>query len=225
MHYINHLKTLKTGFQFMLFVSLGLMINASAVAFDELNEAQTWVYDTAHLSNTTEGQVIEYQYKNRMATEKPIEDLVSLSIAKTHDEGKRDVSVEFLTDERRLPLPEFKAFRGNPVIIATLEHIAQNLAEQSGGGVLYFRNRIRDALATDVAISEEKSTINSAKVDTTTLRFKPFTDDPRVGQQPEYSNAEFTIVFSDAIPGGVVSVGVESTSENDFFYSQIIDIR
>ncbi|MBX2885467.1 MAG: hypothetical protein KTR32_36270 [Granulosicoccus sp.] len=208
-----------------LLLTLGMTFGAPSLAFNELNEAQTWIYDTAHLANTTEGQVIEYRYENQIKGQETIEDSVSLSVAKTYDEGKRDVSLEFLSDARRLPFPDFTAFRGNPVIIATLEHIAQNLAEQSGGGVLSFRNRIRDGLVKEVAISQENSQLNDASIDTTVLRFRPFIDDPRVGRQPEYSNAEFSIAFSEAVPGGVVSVAVESTTDKDFFYRQTVSIK
>jgi len=223
--HLNHTNsTLAQRFIKSLLVSM-LCVPVLALAFSELNEAQTWVYDTPHLANTTAGQNISYRYESRLGGQDPISDSVNLSITKDYADGRRDVSIEFLSAERRLPFPDFEAFKGNPVVIATLEHIAQNLSVQSGGGVVYFRNRIRDGLAGVVEISPGSSKHDNTDIATTTLTFKPFQDDPRVGQQPEYSNATFSVTFSEAVPGNLVAVSVESSAAGEFFFSQGIRIE
>lgn len=202
-----------------------LATSLQARAFTELNEAQTWVYDTPHLANTTAGQTIHYRYQQRLAEQEPVSDSVRLAINAAGTEGRRDVSVDFLTDERHLPLPDFQDFSGNPVIIATLEHIAQNLSAQSGGGTLYFRNRIRDGLAGAVDIETGSETLDGDTIAVTTLSFAPFTDDPRVGQQPAYRDALFSLTFSEAVPGKLVAVSVESAADEQFYFSYGIRIE
>ena len=97
-----------------------LLVPISAVAFDELNEPQTLIYDTDHLTKTVEGSAIKYNYKLQREGEESLTDEVTLVIAKERDENRRDVSVNFLSGDHKLHLPDFDNYRGNPVIIGCL---------------------------------------------------------------------------------------------------------
>ena len=189
-----------------------------AQAFENMTPAQNLIYDTAHLSNTVAGQQINYRYHSRIAEDGVIDDRVFLSIEKSHDNERRDVELNFLSAERHLPFPEFTAFRGNPVIIAMLEHIAQSFAQETGGGVLYFRNRIRDALASESTRVEQVTVAyNDETVEASRVLFSPFTSDVYLAEKPEYTSAAFSITLSGNVPGGVVRVAVLSR-QNDVFY-------
>lgn len=189
-----------------------------AQAFEGLTPAQNLVYGTAHLSNTVAGQQINYRYQSRTAADGVIDDRAVLSIEKSHDNEKRDVALNFLSEERHLALPDFTAFRGNPVIIAMLEHIAQSFGRETGGGVLYFRNRIRDALAEE-SIRAEPVTVayHDEAVEALRIVFSPFIGDVYLAEKPEYTSAAFSITLSDSVPGGVFRVAVLSR-QNDVFY-------
>lgn len=179
--------------------------------FEKLTAAQALVYDTPHLQNTRDGQTLTYQYNAVLADQDSVTDRALLSVANAGDDGKRDVTVDFLTDERRLVLPEFAGYRGNPIIIAMLEHIAQTLGDETGGGVLYFRNRIRDGLAAEsVSIAESEIEVGATKVAATQVNFSPFENDPYLMEMPRYSQSNFTISLSEDVPGGVVGIRVIS---------------
>lgn len=190
-----------------------LLVLASRCAwsFDALNDAQSLVYATPHLANTTADQMITYRYASAVAGNNAVSDTVALRVLKTYDDNRRDVSVDFLTGEHAMPLPNFDGYQGNPVIIAMLEHNAQAIGQRTGGGALYFRNRIRDALA-------DKSTqVKTASLDhqgstlaTKSIKFKPYTDDGRLEDHPDIVHLEYTLVFSEAVPGGLVSIHIES---------------
>ena len=210
----------------VLFFICALLMVAPAKAFEKLTAAQSLVYDRAHLSNTTAGQQIVYGYRGQVTPDEVIEDQVVLKVSKEHADNRRDVALEFLSAERRMFLPDFTAYRGNPVIIAMLEHIAQNLGRATGGGVLYFRNRIRDALAThEVGIEAVDSEYNGQTVDATRITFMPFVGDSYLAQQPEYTAANFSILLSDFVPGGVVGVAARSgqNGESQFVYEIVIN--
>ncbi len=198
---------------------------AKVQAFDDLTAAQNLVYDTPHLSNTVAGQRIEYRYHGRAADGEEIEDSASLSITAAYENDKRDVSLNFLTAERHLPLPDFTSFRGNPVIIAMLEHIAQAFGRETGGGVLYFRNRIRDGMAGNNArIEQVDAEYHAARVKATRLSFQPFAGDPYLAQRPAYTGAVFSITLSEAVPGGVIGVGVSSGDDTAQRFTREISI-
>jgi len=187
-------------------------------AFEELNEAQSLIYDRGHLANTTEGQTLTYSYVSKDDMGDAIDDKASLLVVASHDDGRRDVDLDFLSGDRHLNLPPFKQFRGNPIIIAMLEHIAQNMSELSGGGALYFRNRIRDALASDkVELDRAPVSVAGEEYEGTTLVFYPFAGDEHLADNELMKASEFSIALSDDVPGGVISVKVTSRIDDAVF--------
>ena len=202
-------------------VLLLLQIPLAAYSFDQLTEPQLLVYETSHLKETREGSAISYTYLvEKLDTNESIEDKVSLSILKEHEDDRRDVSLEFLSGEFNLPLPDFQKYRGNPVIIGMLEHIAQMLGRETGGGTLYFRNRIRDRLA-DEKIEIVKSELEvsgdsdgnsggNGKQVQTSFSFSPLANDPFVAENIALTESVITLTFSEDVPGNVVSINFVS---------------
>lgn len=200
-------------------MALACLLSAnSAMAFEQLSDAQKLIYDTAHLANTTAGQQVSYRYDALDDASDAVQDEATLSIDKVQEESRRDVQLNFLSDERHMALPPFSGYRGNPVIIVMLEHIAQGLATDTGGGTLYFRNRIRDALA-DASLSIQNGTAvyHDQTVDTRSLSFSPFVDDTYLDDTSLYRNTEFSIRFSDQVPAGVLDIHVLAKSDDQQF--------
>ena len=193
----------------------------SALAFEQLTEAQSWIYDRAHLANTERGQVLNYHLAGKGAGENStqlIDDHASVSVKATHPDGSRDVEVDFLSEDRHIPLPPFAGYRGNPIIIAMLEHIAQSMSARSGGGALYFRNRIRDALASEeLELTENSTRYNNADISTTLVTIHPFAKDQHLAADDVLREASIDIELSDDIPGGVVSVAVNARKNEEIF--------
>jgi len=190
----------------------------SGHAFDQLTEAQGWIYDRSHLSNTRTGQIVEYDYSSSNEINNSVEDVATLSITAEKPENRRDITVNFLTEDRHISLPDFTAYRGNPIVIAMLERVAQDLGQKTGGGVLYFRNRIRDSLASaDVKLDNESLNFNNEPIEATTLTFFPFSNDAYLGSEPLLREARFTMSFSDDVPGSVVSIQILAESDDERF--------
>lgn len=204
---------------FLLCTWLCLMTVGSASAFDELNEAQNLIYDTGHLANTEKDQIVSYRYRGDDSGSDAFTDSVTLTVLQSGEEGRRDVELQFLTGERQMALPPFTGYRGNPVIIAMLEHIAQKMGEETGGGVLYFRNRIRDSLAArDVQVKSGSSTYKGVDIPTRSITFSPFTDDSYLLEYPVFRHSLFTIEFSDKVPAGVIEIDVTAQDEDVRFH-------
>ncbi len=192
----------------VLFAAVG---TTCAHAFDDLSDAQNLIYDLPHLANVDAGRVIRYSYESRGVDQDSITDMTTLLVKKVHQDERRDVTIEFLSGERHMFLPPFDAYRGNPVIIAMLEHVAKSMGNATGGGTLYFRNRFRDGLASDaVNIKHKKDRYQDQDIKTTELSFTPLANDTYLANRPEYTSARFTITLSDDVPGGVLGIRVES---------------
>ena len=200
-----------------LFAAAAVLLPLQLFAFEDLNEAQALIYDTSHLQNTSASQTVDYDYiYTDSKTGETINDRVRLSVRKEQDADRRDVSIDFLSEDRRMPLPNFDGYRANPVIIAMLEHLAQTMGRDTGGGVLYFRNRIRDGLA-----GEDIEIIDSAAVpekDSPAFKefvIRPFTGDPYLAERPEYTEAQISLRFSESVPGQVLSIKLISGPEGE----------
>jgi len=185
------------------------LLTPAANAFDGLNAAQKLVF-------------IDYRYTSEHQTGERVEDDVKLTILAAVDNERRDLSVEFLSDDRQMSLPTFEGYRGNPVIIAMLEHIAQTLSAETGGGALYFRNRIRDAMASEQAelLDIELAIDGQEPLVAQQLSFKPFANDAYLGAREQFAAATVSIVVSDGVPAGIVSIGVESADDNNLFFKR-----
>ena len=208
-------------------ITLGCLIVATnASAFDELNEVQALLWDKPHLSNTQKGQTISYHYRSEVADAEPVDDTVTVSITAQVDEERRDVEIDFLTEERHLAMPDFPGYRGNPVLMAMLEHVVQEIGKETGGGALYFRNRIRHVLASDKVNVENKAlSVNDKNIDTTVLSFKPFEKDENLAADSIYQHAVFSITLSDTVPGGIVGIGVNARADGQPDFSRQITIQ
>lgn len=194
----------------VLFVAC-LTLSQHVSAFEDLNEPQTLIYDTSHLARTEAGTSISYLYMSKdTEAGETLEDKVVLSIHKERDEARRDISVDFLTGEWKIALPDFDNYRGNPVVIGMLEHLAQSLGRDTGGGVLYFRNRIRDQLANDdVKVIRSSSTLESAggdEINKVEFTISPLSNDPYVAERRDLTESVITLAFSEDVPGSLLSI-------------------
>lgn len=194
-----------------------VLCSSSLFAFESLNDAQTLIYDTAHLQNTSATQTVNYEYIHTdTESGETITDKVRLSVLKEREADRRDVSIDFLSEERRMPLPNFDDYRANPVIIAMLEHLAQTMGRDTGGGVLYFRNRIRDGLAgEDIKIISAAAAPESDLPAYKEFVIKPFVKDPYLAERPEYTEAQISLRFSEAVPGQLLSIKLVSGPEKE----------
>ena len=194
-------------------------------AFEQLTAAQALIYETGHLANTLEGDVIEYHYEAADTDVEDTTDVAFLTITKSFPDGRRDVELNFLTDSRHLPLPAFPGYRGNPVIIAMFEHAAQTMSAATGGGTLYFRNRIRDALADQsVTVEAGKAQYADQEIETSSISFSPFTNDSYLEPSSVFRNSLFTVQFSDKVPAGVVDITVTAHSGEQQF-SRVLSLE
>lgn len=198
----------------------------TASAFEELTEAQKLVYERPHLANTSDGQTITYQYTATEAGKQVVEDVATLSINGVGEKELRDVEIDFLTAERRLVLPPFNGWRGNPIIIAMLEHTAQSIGQATGGGALYFRNRIRDTMAGKAtSIETDQREWKGQDIEVTTLTFSPFVGDEFIEANPEFLDTEFVIILSEDVPGGLLELQLGANHSPELAFSKRIVIK
>jgi hypothetical protein len=87
-----------------------------------------------------------------------------------------------------------------------LERDVQEMERLTQGKALYFRNRIRNALAGSASLKPTSFDFNGKTVKGTEIRIEPFADDPLNERYPRFAKRAYVFVLSDEIPGGIYKI-------------------
>ncbi|MDH3693898.1 MAG: hypothetical protein OER96_04940 [Gammaproteobacteria bacterium] len=187
-------------------------VNALAQSSMELNEAQTLIYNTNHLEGLEKGTKLHYQYIKSSNVDDGFTETVTLSVAQEREDHRKDLNLTFLSGDKEIVFDPFSGFRTNPVIMAVLERDVREMSRMTGGGMLYFRNRVREEMARDPEIKTVEIEHNGKKIDTTQIQFKPFVNDPMVDRFKDFKQKTYSIFLTNEVPGSVVRVNVLTPS-------------
>jgi hypothetical protein len=199
------------GFTAILFIAL-LAIAAlfgwppSGRAADEhpLSPAQIALFESDHLAAIKHPATLDYAFRHD-GTE-PYEDRVAIVLGKVHDDGSKDVSVEFLTGEHQMEFSPVTRFHGNPLIMYFLEWDVRRMHETTGGSNLYFRNRIRESFVDQAEIDHTSITLDGRPQPATAITLRPYRHDPGIDRYAAFRDKSYHFVLSDAVPGKVYEI-------------------
>jgi len=187
------------------FIACPLVVMAAEES-PTLNQAQVLIFMGNHLHNVSAGQTITYSFTSRAKDQKEIKDNVRMKVTGIAEDGGRDLEFEFLSDERRLPFPSARGYKGNPITIQFLERDVRDMALAAGGSSSYFRNRVRNAFV-NPQIRDIQVPYQDASVSATEVIVTPFAQDPRAGEElTEIHNKNYRFIFSADIPGGLYMI-------------------
>jgi hypothetical protein len=149
---------------------------------------------------------LEYAFQHRGGKSGDFSDKVTEEIRTIHEDGKKDVWIDFLGGDRRVEFPPVMDFAGNPLLMYVLEYDVREMHEATGGTQLYFRNRVRnaflDAEMHPVAFERDGRTEQG-----TEIVIAPFRNDPNIARFPAFAEKTYHFVLSPAVPGGIYRIG------------------
>jgi len=186
----------------------GAASNAAAADPNEYSEAERQLFVRPHLAAVTPPSRLHYRYERTGTLEPEVSDHATLTLGE--DAGARTAAVEFLSDERKLELPEVAYVDGNPIILHFLEREVRELKRLTGGAVGFYRNRIRKALAGDAKVRETEVSYNGRTVKATEIRIDPYVDDPARSRFEKFADRYYVMVLSAEVPGEVYQLKAES---------------
>ncbi len=187
----------------------------------ELNKAQKLIYTTPHFLSVSVGSTITYQLESNVeGVESP--DSVDVKILKSYDQNKNDIQIRFLSGENQIPFPEFIGYKGNPVIIGFLERDVRLMKTLTGGSDLFFRNRIRHALADEPIVELIDIEYSGMKHDAYQITVMPYVNAPLRERFSHFVEKVYRITLSDSVPGYVVWLSTEVDSDS---YSSMETLR
>jgi hypothetical protein len=172
-----------------------------------LSPAQIALFETPHLASLRPPVRLDYDFRREEPGKEPVADTIRLEVrASAGQDGKRDVSPEFLTGPRALRYPPALGFGGNPLLVFALDRDARELSAATGGTPTWFRNRFRQALATDAELRPTEIEFDGRRLPATVIALTPYTGEPRARR---YQERRYAFTLAEALPGWFHAIRAE----------------
>jgi hypothetical protein len=142
------------------------------------------------------------------------EDRVTLKLTVRVDRTCCTANADFLSDTRRLALPEVESAEGNPVLLYFLERDIREMSRLTKGQQNYFRKRIRMAIYQAAEMRELTLPYGGKNVAARQFTVTPYVDDPLRERFAKLVGKRYTFTLSDAVPGGVYAVTTQVDAES-----------
>lgn len=187
--------------------ALALGVIEAAAADDQpppLSPAQIALFENDHLKSITKPVQLDYAFEHHGADN--FDGKVSETVREVHENGSKDVSVEFLSGEHQMNFPPVNGFHGNPVLMYFLEHDVVELHQATGGSTTYFRNRIRRAFLDGADVHPTEVTVDGKRQTATEIVITPFRNDAQIARFPGVTEKSYRFVLSDAVPGAIYQI-------------------
>ncbi len=180
---------------------------------DELSPANKALYTENHLEKIDQTAQIYYDFEKRSRLEDDIEGRVVVNIVKLRSSGRKDMTFRFLKGRNKVRFPPQVNMEGNPVFMLFLERDAREMERYTGGNALYFRNRIRHALAA-ADTTPIRFDFQGREVEGKEIRIRPFANDRLADRFPRYREKEYSFLLSPEVPGTIYQLDALTPSQS-----------
>ncbi len=175
-----------------------------------LSPAQVVLFETPHLRNVTRTETLAYEFVRDGAA--GFTDKVAVHVRRVNPDGSKDVAFDYLTGPNRVKFPELDHFRGNPLLMLTLERDTAAMKDALGLSTHYFRNKIREGFV-NATVSEATFMLDGKAVPAQAVTIRPFEGDPRLQRIASVQAKTYTFVFADAVPGTLAEIRIEMPAD------------
>jgi hypothetical protein len=183
---------------------LGL-VGAAQAEDQPLSPAQIALFESDHLKGIAKPVRLDYAFEHRGGAGDYV-DKVSADIREVHEDGGKDVAVDFLSGERQMSFPPVNGFHGNPLLMYFLEHDVIEMRQATGGAATYFRNRIRRAFADGAEMQPVEVTVDGRQQSATEITITPFRNDSLAERFPGVAERTYHFILCDAVPGTLYQI-------------------
>lgn len=179
----------------------------------DYSPAERMLFMAEHLAGMGPNQTLNYSFKRSGSLDEGFSDKVSIRLDAKEDGSCCIARGDFLSDVRRVNLPEVEGAHGNPVILYFLENDVRGMQRLTRGQTNHFRKRIRMAIYNAASIKETTLRYRDVEVPVKVIEFDPYVDDPNRHRFETYSRKHYTFMLSDAVPGGVFGIRTHIAAE------------
>ena len=172
---------------------------------DEMSSANVSLFIDEHLSEITEPSRIFYKFEKFSTLEDNFIGNVVLNIVKIDEEKRKYITFRYLKGRNKVRFPPQIGAKGNPVFMLFFERDARDMQRLTGGNALFFRSRIRHAIA---ATETKNVSLNfkGENIPAQEISFKPFSTTKLKNRVSRYKTKEFRVTMSNKIPGYIFKI-------------------
>lgn len=176
-----------------------------------LSPAQVALFETPHLRNVDRAETLDYGF----VREGPagFTDKVALHVRRVNPDGSKSLAFDYLTGERQVRFPELDNFRGNPLLMLTLERDVTEMKEAVGLSTSYFRNKIREAFITKATVADGTFDLGGAAVPARVITVQPFAGEQRLERIPSLQAKRYAFVLADTVPGMLAEIRIDTPAD------------
>ncbi len=172
----------------------------------DYSAAERLLFMTPQLQGLQAPTLLRYTFSKSGSLEPAFVDSVTVALSARADGSCCDAKGAFLTDSRKLQVPDVPAADGNPVILYFLEHDVREMKRRTRGSEYHFRKRIRMAIyqaadVRDVSLQYQGRTVKGKEI-----AFSPFLDDPNRPKYEKLARKSYRFMLSESVPGGVYGI-------------------
>ncbi|AHG63534.1 hypothetical protein [Advenella mimigardefordensis] len=180
--------------------------STASPASDPITEAERKLFLDKHFANTSR-QTIDYTFHQEGPSMATLNDKVKVDVRQRHEDGTASVNVDFLSGENHTPIEPIEHAEGNPALLGFLERDIAEMKRFTGGSTVYFRKRIRLALAdSKVKVDKINVKFENQQVEADRITIQPYVNDPMKEKIGKYTAKQYVFVVSPKIPGGIYQV-------------------
>ena len=184
---------------------------------DEMSSANVSLFVDEHLVEIKEPSRIFYKFEKFSTLEDSFIGNVVLNIVKIDDVQNKYITFRYLKGRNKVRFPPQIGAKGNPVFMLFFERDSRDMQRLTGGNALFFRSRIRHA----IAAAETKTVeimFNQNLISAKEISFTPFENTKLRNRVTRYKNKKFKVILSEKIPGHIFKIETytkDSANEND----------
>ncbi len=167
----------------------------------ELSSANRLLFTDSNLASITSPAKLIYNFSQKGEL-KDFVDTVELNINRIYENGRRDISFRYLKGRNKVRFPPQLGVRSNPLFMLFFERDAREMQNLTGGNALFFRNRIRHALAAEEA-EPVKFKYQGRQVEGMRIKIRPFVDSDLTKRFPKYEEKTYELLLSKEVPGAI----------------------
>jgi hypothetical protein len=149
---------------------------------------------------------LRYGFRRTGSLEPSFEDQVNIHLSAQTNGRCCASSGEFLSNERRVNLPDLPAAEGNPVTLFFLEREIREMNRLTKGSQTHFRKRIRMAVYEAATVKPITVRYKGQATPATEVSFAPYLDDPNRPKYEQLARKRYVFTYAEGVPGKVYAL-------------------
>lgn len=224
---------LKTGWRWGAVLAALLILAPVAQGEDGLSKANRLLFQTDHLKDLEGSPTLVYRLKRAGTEGEPFTDRIQVHLKRNSDGKTFKADISYLTGKRERHVPSVPKASGNPILKVFLQREVLEIQDETGGNWRYFQKAFKKALSNEARVETVTFDYRGQTVEGKRVHVVPYREDAYSDRMGEYSAAEYDLVLSEAVPGGVYRLvarvparpGVDASDPDNTLFTETLTLE